>query len=58
MWLFTIGLFWAAFRRESGSCLEGRVRCIARDVSGLDWSHHVSGSWQGRWKREGGLPDT
>ena len=32
VWLFTIGLFWAAFKRERGSCLGARVSGCAGDV--------------------------
>ena len=51
VWLFTIGLFWAAFKRERGSCLESRVSWCAGDVSGLDRLYHLGGSREGTMEK-------
>lgn len=47
MWQFTIGLFWAAFKRESGSCLESRVSWHMGDVGGFVGLHHLRESREG-----------
>ena len=43
VWLFTIGLFWAAFKRESGSCLGLRVSGCTGDVGRLVGLYHLGG---------------
>ena len=53
MWLFTIGLFWAAFKRESGSCLEVCVSRCAGDAGRLARVYHLNGSKEGTME-EGG----
>lgn len=53
VWLLTIGLFWAAFKRESGSCLEAYVSGCAGNVGGLVRLYHLVGLREGR--REEGV---
>ena len=44
VWRFTIGLFWAAFKRERGSCSETRISECAGDVGGFVGPYHLGGS--------------
>lgn len=46
MWLFTIGLFWAAFNRERGSYLNRGVSGCLVCVGRLDSLHHPGRSGQ------------